>query len=271
MKRNNLVTAILLSAGIGNLLMPYTQNLPKCLMPINGIPLLEIWLKKLYLARIKKVFINIHYRANDICEFLDRKFLFNWIEPLKEESLLGTAGTLRSNYEKFKGKTCLVIHSDNYSDCDLDIFVDFHREHRPKNCLITMMTFTTCLPNQCGIVNIDSLGIVRAFHEKSELKNGNIANAAIYLFEPIVLDWILQNPSVSDISTELLPKFIGKIATWHNPRTHIDIGTIENLKKAQTASFSHHKSLDSIFIKDSWSLKFQSHPIHIMLDEYFRK
>ena len=72
-----------------------------------------------------------------------------------------------------------------------------------------MMTFRTPTPSTCGIVELDSKGIVTNFYEKVLEPPGNLANGAVYLFESEVLDWIMDNDTLNDFSTEVLPQFIG--------------------------------------------------------------
>ena len=112
--------------------------------------------------------------------------------------------------------------------------IEAHK-NRPKNCLITMLTFTTNNPQKCGIVELDSSAIVMNFHEKVTNPPGNIANGAIYVFDNDFLDWLIKNhPKASDFSTEVLPFLLGKIFTYHTNMDYIDIGTIESLEKARS-------------------------------------
>ena len=124
-----------------------------------------------------------------------------------------------------------------------------------------MMTFESPTPNTCGIVEIDNDGIVFAFHEKSNNPPGNQANGAVYLLEPEILKWILENPRISDFSTEVLPHFIGSIATWHNQGIHRDIGALPILKLAQ----SDPKPIPCLHETDTWQKKFLSNKIHQQL------
>ena len=105
---------------------------------------------------------------------------------------------------------------------------------RPQGTLITMMTFDTDAPQNCGIVEEDACGIVTAFHEKMAHPPGHRANAAVYIFEPAVVDYIagLRKPA-PDISLDVIPAFLGKICTFHNTDYLRDIGTPESLKKAE--------------------------------------
>ena len=126
-----------------------------------------------------------------------------------------------------------------------------------------MMTFNTKTPRTCGIVELDANGVVIGFHEKVKNPPGNLANGAVYLLEPEVLQWICDRPEITDFSTQVLPHFIGRTATWHNEGTHIDIGSIEALREAQ-ARVPHEAAARSE-INDDWSLQFASHPIHTQI------
>ena len=99
---------------------------------------------------------------------------------------------------------------------------------------MTMMTFDTDAPSTCGIVVLSDKGLVQEMHEKAADPPGRRANAAVYIFEPEVVDFIasLGRPVV-DLSTEVLPHFVGHIYTFHNYGYHRDIGSPESLKRAE--------------------------------------
>ena len=126
-----------------------------------------------------------------------------------------------------------------------------------------MMTFKTQDPTNCGIVELNGDGVVMGFHEKVVNPPGNLANGAVYLLEQEVLDWICDNPEATDFSTQVLTHFIGRIATWHNEGTHIDIGSIDALREAQT--LIQHRATCVSETSDDWSIKFASHPIHAQI------
>jgi mannose-1-phosphate guanylyltransferase len=130
-----------------------------------------------------------------------------------------------------------------------------------------MMTFNTSHPESCGIVEVDEVGRVNFFYEKSKLNVGNRANAAIYLIEPEVLSWIAEHEDINDFSTQVIPHFIGRIATWHNNQVHRDIGSIESLLEAQKDSIMNN--LHGVFdVSDDWEQNFLSHPVHQLLKSY---
>lgn len=249
--------ALLLAAGLGSRLHPYTENWPKCLMPVQGRPLLEYWFSILQKAKISNVLVNTHHHSDLVMGFLQRPSLVNWVKAIFEKDLLGTAGTLRVNKDFFRESTLLLVHADNLCCCDFSKFLNFHHNERPKGTIMTMMTFRTPKPSTCGIVEIDDDGVIQAFHEKILNPPSNLANAAVYLIEAEIIDWILQHPKVSDFSTEVLPHFVGRIATWQNENVLRDIGSIDMLRDAQS---------DNCFVPDwpddSWNKNFLHNPIH---------
>jgi len=253
-------STLLLAAGLGSRLKPYTNHWPKCLMPINGKPLLEYWLDAVRQLGTSNVLVNTHYLADAVKSFLDRPVFKGWITEVHEPELKGTAGTLRANEKVLRDTTILLVHADNFCKCDFNDFLEFHRASRPKNCPVTMMTFHTQDPSACGIVEVDGEGVVIGFHEKVKNPPGNLANGAVYLLEPEVLQWVCDRPEISDFSTQVLPHFIGRIATWHNSGTHVDIGSIEALREMQATVLC--EAAAAFDTNDEWSQKFASHPIH---------
>ena len=232
----NKLKAILLSAGYGTRLRPETLEMPKCLIKINGKPILEIWLDKLSSLGCKEVLVNTHYLSEQVNEFiLNYKSKSMKIITSHEYSLLGTAGTLIKNINFVEGNT-LLIHSDNYTTSNLNGLINAHNT-KSKNCLLTMLTFTTKNPRSCGIVEVNQEGIVQAFHEKVTSPPSNLANGAIYIFNNEFVTWLKsQKRQLKDFSNDVLPYLTGKIQTWYTREFFIDIGTPESLKTARTIS-----------------------------------
>ena len=79
------IAAFLLSAGLGTRLAPLTESWPKCLMPINKVPLLDYWLERIRLAKINKVLVNTHFHADAVNIFLSRSKFSGWVNPVNEE------------------------------------------------------------------------------------------------------------------------------------------------------------------------------------------
>lgn len=224
--------ALLLSAGLGTRLKPLTDSIPKCLAPIKGEPLLKYWLDLLCKAGRIPVMINLHYLSEQVEAYIKSSPYQKNIKTVYEKRLLGTAGTLLKNRTFFENDQIFLAHSDNLSIFDLHELINAHNS-RPDQCEITMMTFETETPQSCGIVELDKDNIVCAFHEKINNPPGNLANGAVYILEPSILDFLKDlGKDEIDFSTEVLPYYIGRIFTFHNSQYHRDIGTMESYNKA---------------------------------------
>jgi len=225
------VKALLLAAGFGTRLKPLTDVTPKCLMPIKNQPLLDVWLEKLTNVGVGPFLINTHYLFNQVEEYAKTSKYKDEIQLVYEPELLGTAATIKANYNFLAGSDCFLIHADNYCLTDFNQFINAHNQ-RPLNCVMTMMSFQTETPETCGILEIDKNGIVVGFHEKVKNPPGNLANGAVYILSSELIEWInLRN--ITDFSTQVIPFWLGKIANFENKNIHIDIGSVESYNRAQ--------------------------------------
>jgi mannose-1-phosphate guanylyltransferase len=219
--------ALLLAAGLGTRLRPYTDSTPKCMMPIGGRPLLQIWLERLAVAEVGPILVNTHYIAPQVRDFVASGPFASKVELVHEDTLLGTAGTLVANLNFFTGQDGLLIHADNYCEAGFTDFIQAHLK-RPAHCLMTMMTFRTDTPSTCGIVELDDSGVVQAFHEKPLHSPGDRANGAIYILSAELLSRFAGEYScLTDFSTQVIPLLMGRIYAWHCQDVFIDIGSVE--------------------------------------------
>lgn len=226
--------ALLLAAGMGSRLRPLTDTIPKCLVPIKGRPLMGYWLDMLVAGGVSEILINTHYLARQVCDYIAASPYRDNVTLVHEDVLLGTAGTLLKNQGFFGQSQTMLIHADNLSSFDMRSFVNRH-ESRPNGCEMTMMTFETPTPHSCGIVELDSIGVVQQFYEKVSTSPGNLANGAVYILQPSVYDFLSGlNKIEIDFSTEVLPNYLGKIYTFFNNKYHRDIGTMESYLAAES-------------------------------------
>lgn len=217
--------ALLLAAGEGTRLRPITQNIPKCLVPINGKPLLEYWLDNLSAIGVSEFLINTSYLHEQVELYVQNSPYKSQITLVYEEKLLNTGGTLLANRDFFNKEPFMLIHADNLSFCDFASFIESHQK-RDKKSLLTMMLFKSDSPSSCGIVTLDQENIVQKFYEKVLNPPSNLANGAVYICEYEIFDFLesLEKESI-DFSLEVLPAHLGKINTFLNDIYHRDIGT----------------------------------------------
>lgn len=237
--------ALLLCAGLGTRLRPLTNTTPKCLVKIGGIPLLEIWLSLLLQNGVTEVLINTHHLADEVNAFVRSSKWTKFIKVTFEKELLGTAATIAENASFFDASPCMVIHADNLSIFRVKDFIKAHNE-RPKCAEITMMIFDTEHPRECGIVAIDSNNIIREFYEKIDNPPGILANGAVYIFQHSVVEFISKNKNITDISTHVIPHYLGKINTFKNNIFHIDIGTPKTYKSGNKVFLDNKEQYEKI-------------------------
>ena len=227
--------AVLLAAGLGTRLRPLTDTIPKCLVPIKGKPLLDIWCETLLAAGVEKVLVNTHYKHQVVEEHLARVSYRDQVETVFEPELLGTAGTLIANKDFFNHQDGMLIHADNYCEANIANLIQAHK-NRPSGCAMTLLAFRTSTPETCGILETDTRNILQNMYEKSKENHGNLANGAFYV---LTQELIASLSTEQDFSNEVIPKYFGKVFVVETNETYLDIGSPESYALAQTISKQH--------------------------------
>jgi|SRR5271156_1812444 len=222
--------AFLLAAGLGTRLKPLTDRLPKCLLPIRGVPLLGIWLDLCRQSGINEVLINTHSHPAAVKQYVQQNCHGLEIRVTEEKVLLGSAGTLLRNREWTASDTEFwVLYGDVLTNTNLARMGEFQRERKQ---LATIGVYEVSNPTQCGIVTVDRDGIVRDFVEKPSNPSSNLAFAGLLLATPAVFDFV-SDQIPSDIGFHVLPKLIGRMAAYPIRDYLVDIGTPERYGDVQ--------------------------------------
>ena len=119
--------AMIFAAGLGTRLKPFTDHMPKALVPVAGKPMLEHVINKLKSAGVDEIVINVHHFAQQIIDFLKEKDNFGikiWISDETEE-LLETGGGIKKA-APFFNEPFLVHNADILSNVDLKAMYDYH-------------------------------------------------------------------------------------------------------------------------------------------------
>jgi mannose-1-phosphate guanylyltransferase len=223
--------AFLLAAGHGTRLRPLTDSIPKCLVPICGVPMLEIWLKVCSRTGIDEVLVNLHSHAEAVRTALRGRANGVQVRLVEEPTLLGSAGTLAANREWVANDPCFwVIYADVLTNADLTRMQDLHQRTKPR---ATLGVYRVQDPTRCGIISFDDDLTVHEFEEKPTHPKSNWAFSGIMIADPSLLD--LVPPRVpSDLGFDVLPRLAGDMKAYPIEDYLIDIGTMENYKKAQS-------------------------------------
>jgi NDP-sugar pyrophosphorylase family protein len=187
---NRLSKAMILAAGEGTRLKPFTLTKPKVMVPIGGRPLIEYTLEWLKSFGVTKVAINLHYLGQLIADYLGDGNRFGLIITYSyEEDLLGTAGGPKKLEPFFAKDRFILVYGDILTNLDLRQMLD---KHLNSGAMATMALFTAPNPHEVGIVEVDCFGRILNFVEKPThgTKTGDLANGGIYILEPEIFDYI---------------------------------------------------------------------------------
>ena len=208
--------AIILAGGRGKRLRPITDYVPKSLIPIKNIPIIEWQIKYLKKFGISEVIICSGYKTEMIENYLNNKKLGIKITFSIENKSLGTGGAIKKAGKKIKDKSFLVINGDIITNINLK------KLFKKENVIASIQ-----LRTKFGILQTDENKITQ-FDEKKEITELWI-NAGIYYLKREVLK---ELPNVGDIEKTLFPDYAKKekLSTvkfrntkWHSIDSYKDI------------------------------------------------
>lgn len=179
--------AIVLAGGEGTRLAPYTRILPKPLMPIGDMPILEVLLRQMKRAGIEDVVLTVGHLAQLLRTFfLDGSQWGMNITYSHEEKPLGTAGPL-SLIEDLDS-TFLVTNGDVLTTLDLQKLLTFHRS---QGGIATIAVHRRQVKIDLGVVQWNGENCVSGYIEKPTYDY--TVSMGIYVFEPRVMNYIPFN------------------------------------------------------------------------------
>lgn len=224
--------AFLLAAGNGTRLRPITDNIPKCLVPVQGMPMLAIWLKQCKEIGITDVLVSLHAHADIVQAFLQESGESDLrVHVTREKELLGSAGTLRANRQWVEGEDLFwVFYADVLHRADLSAMLRLHRQRR---LAATLGVYEVPDPSRCGIVSVSSTGVIEHFVEKPTHPTSNLAFSGLMIGTRELLD-VIPSDIPADIGFHVLPKLVGQMMAFPIREYLIDVGTLQNYQHAQT-------------------------------------
>jgi NDP-sugar pyrophosphorylase family protein len=188
--------ALILAAGLGTRLKPYTDITPKCLFPIGGRPNLDLIIQNLIKAGCNGIMINTHHLHEVVEDFIAKQHYPVPVQTRFEPSLLGTGGAVRNMADFLDDQPFFILNSDVVTDVNLAEMYGFHSSHP--------YPVTLCLVNdpQFNSVFIDMDDFVRGFarfaNEQEFPEMDCLTLSGIHAVDPEVLDHI-EGAGFSDI------------------------------------------------------------------------
>jgi len=222
-------TAIILSGGLGTRLKPFTEVIPKPLLPIGEKAVLEIQIERLKKFGFNNIILATNYKSEYIEKFFGDGTRYGVsLQISKEEQPLGTAGPLKL-LEKKLVDPFIVMNGDILSLIDYRKFYDFSCS---MNSLMTVSIKKIIIPYAFGNILFDG-DVVTDVQEKPDITT--YALAGIYVLKPDILNLIPENKYFG------MDMLIKKMLSLQIPITKyelhdywLDIGQIQDYEKAQT-------------------------------------
>lgn len=233
-RRNDPVSAVILAGGLGERLRPFTQAIPKPLLPIGEQSLLEIQLANLARHGVSEVFIATNYKSEYIENFIgDGAQLGLRIHYSRESKPLGTCGPISLLRNRLSGPF-LVMNGDILTTMDFRRFYEYGCA-QPSD--FTIATKNIITPFNFGKVHTEGNRIVRV-DEKPELYTEVLAG--IYFMRPAVLELVPDDTFFG------IPDLIDRMLADGHPITRypmeeywLDIGRVEDYSLAEEAYRTH--------------------------------
>lgn len=223
---------VIMAGGKGSRLHPQTENRPKPMLLVAGIPILEHIIKRARSQGFNHFIIAVNYLGQIIEDYFKDGHEFGVkIEYLHEDIPLGTAGALSLLSHKPE-KAFIVTNGDVITDINYSDFLDYHTV---QNAAATVAVHTHEFQIPYGVVQINGFE-VESYEEKPIVSS--LINAGVYALEPDILDYINEPryrdmPEILDISRDLKKKVI--VYPLHE--SWIDIGRPIDLEIANKNKF----------------------------------
>jgi len=226
--------AVVLVGGFGTRLRPLTADLPKQMLPICGVPMIEWVVGHLATHGVQEVGLSLGYRPDDfLTAYPDGEIAGIPYRVAVEPEPRGTAGAVRFATDEFGvDDTFLVLNGDVLTDLDITQLIEFHREHEAE---ATIALQPVPDPSRFGVVSTSLDGQVEEFVEKPEAGRApsNNVNAGTYVLEPSVIERIPGGTEVS-IERETFPELAraGTLYALSSSTYWLDTGTPKQFLEA---------------------------------------
>ena len=235
-----------MAGGRGTRIAELFPNMPKPLIPVAGMPILEREIKSLCAQGFKDIILTVGYLADKIIAYFGDGSQFGAkIDYFVEESPLGNAGALFRLREKIGDKPFLLLNADAAFDVDFNRMVAFHKNH---GGLVTLFTHPNSHPYDSGLIIADKNGHVEKWLAKEDVRPpwyGNRVNAGLHVIDPKVLDISLKSLEINketgypqgkvDLDRQILKPLCGSnmMFCYDSPEYVKDMGTPERFHQVE--------------------------------------
>lgn len=237
---------VLMAGGRGTRIAELFPDIPKPLIPVDGMPILEREIRSLASQGFNDLILTVSYLADKIIAYFgDGSQLGVKIEYFVEETPLGNAGALFRLREKIGDEPFFLLNADAAFDVDFNRLYAFHKQH---GGLVTLFTHPNSHPYDSGLIIADDKGNVKKWLTKEDQRPqwyNNRVNAGLHVIDPKVLDMSLEKLEIDgesgmpmgkvDLDRQILKPLCGsgKMFCYDSPEYVKDMGTPERLHQVE--------------------------------------
>ena len=219
---------VIMAGGLGSRLRPLTNAMPKPMLEIGGLPLLERQIKLLSKFGIKKIYLSVNYLSDIISNYFKDGSEFGLqIKYLRETNKTGTAGSL-SLLDELPSGPFLVLNGDILTNFNINGLYEFHSSQK-SDLTVASVDYSISVPY--GTLNVNGTKL-ESIVEKPTIRY--LCNAGIYVLNPNCIKHIPKGKEYN--MTDLISSYICKSKNINVFPLHeywMDIGNIDDLNKAR--------------------------------------
>lgn len=220
------ISLVIMAGGKGTRLYPYTQILPKALIPIGDTPIMDHIIQHFESYGVNNVYMVVNHKKNMIKAYYNEGHCNSTIHYVDEDTFLGTGGGIGLLRGMIKD-TFFLSNCDSLLEVDYPCMLDFHRQN---NNAITMIASNKTMQVPYGVVEVDSHGGISLIREKPEYSF--LVNTGVYIVEPFVIDMVGENEKIDmpDILTRVEEAGYNVGAYPITEKSWLDMGQLAEMK-----------------------------------------
>lgn len=237
---------VIMAGGRGTRIAELFPDIPKPLIPVDGMTILEREIRSLASQGFKDIILTVGYLADKIIAYFgDGNRLGVKIDYFVEKTPLGNAGALFQLKDKIGNEPFFLLNADAAFDVDFNRMLDFHKNH---GGFVTLFTHPNSHPYDSGLIIADNEGNVEKWLSKEDERPqwyNNRVNAGLHVIDPKILEFSLQNLEIDpttgfpmgkvDLDRQILKPLCGtgKMYCYDSPEYVKDMGTPERFHQVE--------------------------------------
>jgi Nucleoside-diphosphate-sugar pyrophosphorylase involved in lipopolysaccharide biosynthesis/translation initiation factor 2B, gamma/epsilon subunits (eIF-2Bgamma/eIF-2Bepsilon) len=225
----NDVDVVIMAGGKGTRLYPYTKILPKPLIPIGDVPIMERIIGRFCDYGVNHFTATLNYRKTMIRSYFADLMTNYRMDYVEENKPLGTAGSLKLIQKSYE-KPFIVTNCDILIEAD---YADIYKHHCESGNMLTIVTALKNIVVPYGVINAKENAIVDSMEEKPKISY--FVNTGMYVLNPELLEWIPKDTfyHMTNLADDLLKQ--GKQVGMYpiSEDSFLDMGEFEEMHRME--------------------------------------